>query len=162
VSYLVANSTVGSRIPLDVIRGGRRQIINVVVLQRPTEEELARANGANPPGNAPGGGEVVVAPQRTLGLSLAPLTPELARAGNLPAGARGVIVTAVDPNSAAAEEGLQRGDLIVSVGNQIVASPDQVIAAVEVARRAGRPSVLLLVRRGNSPETFIGVDITGR
>jgi serine protease Do len=37
-----------------------------------------------------------------------------------------------------------------------------VIAAVEAARRAGRPSVLLLVKRGNSPEAFVGVDISGK
>jgi serine protease Do len=73
-----------------------------------------------------------------------------------------VIITAVDANSDAAEEGLQRGDLIVSVNEQQVTSPAQVIAAVETARRAGRPSVLLLVKRGNSPEAFVGIDISGR
>ena len=93
---------------------------------------------------------------------MAPLTPELARSANLPPTARGVIVTAVDPNSDAAEEGLQRGDLIVSVNNQPVTSPVQVIAAVDAARKAGRASVLLLVKRGTSPEAFVGVSISGR
>ncbi len=161
VSFLVANSPVGSRIPLEIIREGKRQIVNVVVTQRPTEQELARINGVNEPGQAPGT-ETPAVPQRALGLSLSPLTPDLARAGNLPVGSRGVIITAVDPNSSAAEEGLQRGDLIVSVGNQPVTTPQQVIAAVEAARRANRPSVLLLIKRGNSPETFIGVDIAAR
>ena len=73
-----------------------------------------------------------------------------------------MIITAVDPNSDAAEQGLQRGDLIISVNNQLVTSPAQVIAAVEAARKAGRPSVLLLVKRGNSPEAFVGVDISGK
>jgi serine protease Do len=73
-----------------------------------------------------------------------------------------VIITAIDPNSDASDEGLQRGDLIISVNNQLVTTPEQVIAAVEGARRAGRPSVLLLVKRGNAPEAFVGVDISGR
>jgi serine protease Do len=103
-----------------------------------------------------------VPPQRALGLSLAPVTPEVARAANLPAGAQGVIITTVDPNSDAAEEGLQRGDLIVSVNNQLVTTPAQVVAAVDAARRAGRTSVLLLVRRGATPEAFVGIDISGR
>ena len=77
----------------------------------------------------------------------------------LPAGARGVVITAVDPNSDAAEKGFQRGDLILSVNNRAVTSPAQVVAAVDAARRAGRTSVLLLVKRGNSPEAFVGVDI---
>ena len=67
----------------------------------------------------------------------------------------------MDPNSSSAE-GFQRGDLIMSVNNQPVTSPAQVAAAVEAARKAGRSSVLLLVKRGNSPEQFVGVDISGR
>ena len=103
-----------------------------------------------------------MAPQKVLGLSLATLTPELARAANLPANVRGVIITAVDPNSDAAENGLQRGDLVVSINNQLVTSPAQVIAAVDAARKAGRSSVLLLVKRGTAPEAFVGIDITGK
>ena len=73
-----------------------------------------------------------------------------------------MIITAVDPNSDAADEGFQRGDLIISVNNQPVTSPAQVVAAVDAARKAGRTSVLLLVKRGNSPEAFVGVDISGK
>ena len=81
------------------------------------------------------------------------------RAANMPAGARGVIVTAVDPNSDAAEEGLQRGDLIMSVNRQPVTTVAQIVGAVDAARKAGRTSVLLLVKRGTAPEAFVGVEI---
>ena len=69
------------------------------------------------------------------------------------------MITQVDPNSDAAEKGLQRADLILSVNQQAVTTPAQVQAAVEAARRSGRTSVLLLVKRGTGPEAFIGVDI---
>ncbi|MFL6850507.1 MAG: Do family serine endopeptidase, partial [Sphingomicrobium sp.] len=161
VSYLVANTQVGSRIPLEIIRGGKRATVTVQVAERPTEEQLARISGS---GSGTQGGSATApnSPQRTLGLSLAPLTPELARAANLPPTARGVIVTSIDPNANAAEQGLQRGDLIVSVNNQPVTTPAQVIAAVDAARKAGRSSVLLLVKRGTSPEAFVGVNIGGQ
>ena len=42
---------------------------------------------------------------------------------------------------------------------QAVTTPVQVQTAVEAARRSGRTSVLLLVKRGTGPEAFIGVDI---
>ena len=163
VSYLIANTKVGSRVPLEIIRGGRRATLYVAVGERPTEEQLARIGGGGDSGTQ--GGDSTTpspAPQRALGLSLAPLTPELARAANLPPNAHGVIVTAVDPNGDAADEGLQRGDLIISVNNQLVTTPAQVVAAVDAARRAGRSSVLLLVKRGATPEAFVGVDISGR
>jgi serine protease Do len=163
VSYLIANAPVGRRVPLEIIRGGKRQTVQVTVGERPTEEQLARLGGG---GNATPDGEqddsATVAPQRALGLSLAPLTPPLARAANLPPTARGVIVTAVDANSDASDEGLQRGDLIVSVNQQLVTTPAQAIGAIDAARRAGRTSVLLLVKRGTAPEAFVGVDISGR
>jgi serine protease Do len=162
VSYLVANTPVGSRIPLEIIRGGKRATVSVTVGQRPTEEQLAKLSGGDQGVQDGDTSTAPVAPQRALGLSLAPLTPELARAANLPTNAHGVIITAVDPNGDAAEEGLQRGDLIVSVNNQLVTSPAQVVAAVDAARRAGRSSVLLLVKRGTSPEAFVGVDISGK
>jgi serine protease Do len=161
VSYLVANTQVGSRVPLEIVRGGRRQVVTVTVGERPTEEQLAKISGVD--GGTQGDTtSPAVAPQRALGLALAPLTPELARAANLPAGTHGVIITSVDPSSNAAEEGLQRGDLIVSVNNQLVTNPTQVVGAVDAARRAGRTSVLLLVKRSTSPEAFVGIDITGR
>jgi len=134
----------------------------VMVGERPTEEQLAQISGGGAANDNSQGGTAAQAPQRALGLSLTTLTPELARAANLPTGTHGVIVTGVDANSDASDEGLQRGDLIISVNQQQVTSPAQVIAAVDAARKAGRTSVLLLVKRGNSPEAFVGVDISGK
>jgi len=161
VSYLIANSTVGSKVPLEIIRGGRHATVVVTVAQRPTEEALAKLSGGST-GSDGGNVAVPATPQRTLGLSLTPLTPDLARAASLPASARGVLITSVDPNANAAEQGLQRGDLIISVNNQPVTTPAQVIAAVETARKAGRTSVLLLVQRGTGPAAFFGINITNR
>lgn len=158
VSYLIANTPAGSRVPVEIVRGGKRMSVTVAVGERPTEAELARIGGAQ--SDEPGGGTPQsLTPQRALGLTLVPLTPDVARAAGLPADARGVVVTAVDPASRAAEEGLQRGDLIISINQQMVTSGEQVVAAVDAARRAGRSSVLLLVKRGTGPERFLGVPL---
>ena len=94
-----------------------------------------------------------------MGLTLVPLTPELARRSNLPPTVRGVVISAVDPASDAAEKGLRPGFLIMSVNQQPVTTPAEVAAAVVAARRANRRSVLLLVKSGTSPEAFVGIDI---
>lgn len=165
-SYLIANVTPGTRVPIDIIRDGRRQTLNVTVAQRPTEEELARISGA---GEGESGGfdpndqnQPAVPAGQALGLSLQPLTPQIARAISVPAGTTGMVVTAVDPNSDAADKGIRRGDVIVSINRSSVTSQAQVAAAVDAARRAGRTAVLLLVKRGQTPEIFIGVDIAQR
>jgi serine protease Do len=161
-SFLIANVAPGTRVPIEVIRDGRRVTLNATVAQRPTEEELARISGE--PGaeggfdpndqNAP-----AVPAGQALGLSLQPISPQIARAVNVPPTTQGMVVTNVDPNSDAAEKGIRRGDVIVSINRQPVTSTQQVTAVVDAARRTGRTAVLLLVRRGQTPERFIGVDI---
>ena len=162
VSYLIANSSVGARVPVEIIRDGRRQTLQVQVGQRPTEEELARQAGGGQDQDQALGQEAPVEPGTALGLSLQPLNQQIIRALNLPTDVRGVVITSVDPGSDASEKGIRRGDVIISVNRQAVMSPAQVLAAVETARKAGRTSVLLLVKRGQAPEAFVGVDITGR
>jgi serine protease Do len=157
VSYLIANTPVGSRVPVVVVRNGKRVTVPVVVGQRPSEEELARQLGQDDQGTGQDNSPSAPASQ-TLGLSLQPITPQIARALNLPAGATGAVVTAVNPSSDAADK-LQRGDVILAVNGQRVANPAQVQGAVEAARKAGRNSVLLLFKRGNNPEAFVGIDI---
>src|SRR6476469_7311 len=49
VSYLAANTKVGSRIPLEIIRSGRRATVMVPVAQRPTEEALLKLSGTGNP-----------------------------------------------------------------------------------------------------------------
>src|SRR4029453_11969249 len=100
-------------------------------------EELAKQLGGDQeeltPENAP-----AVAGSAAIGLSLQALNPPIARAVHLPGTARGVVITAVDPNSDASEKGIQRGDLILSVNQQPVTTPAQVQGAVTAARAAGR------------------------
>ena len=161
-SYVIANTTVGSRVPVEIIRDGRRQTLQVQVGQRPTEEELAAQAGGAPDEGEALGEEAPVAPGTALGLSLQSLNPQIIRALNLPADVRGVVITSIDPGSDAADKGLRRGDVILSVNRVAVTSPAQVLSAVEAARRAGRTSVLLLIKRGQAPEAFVGVDIANR
>ena len=50
--------------------------------------------------------------------------------------------------------------LILSINQAATVTPEAVVAAVEAARRANRNTVLLLIRRGNTPAAYIGVDLT--
>ena len=156
-SYLIANTPVGRRVPVDIIRDRRPMRVDVVVGLRPTEEQLARLLGTeeetvNPATPAP-------ATPQTLGLSMQPLSPALTSRYNLPAGSAGVVITGVAPNSAAADESLREGDLILAIGNRAVSTPAQVIDAIGAARRAGARRIALLVKRGTSPEGYATLDL---
>jgi len=172
LAYLVSRQAIGSRIPVELIRNGQRQTVNVAVASRPTDEELARLNGGDDGDNTDEGGEGGAKPtetqsagqratQQALGLSLEALTPARARELRLnDPNLRGLVVTSVDPNSDAGQRGVQNGDIIISV-NQVPATTTEVVASqIETARRSGRRNVALLVRRGNGPPAYVGVELT--
>ncbi|MDP4682402.1 MAG: PDZ domain-containing protein, partial [Cyanobium sp. MAG_216] len=61
---------------------------------------------------------------------------------------QGVRVMAVQASSPAARAGLQKGDVIIAVGNQPIASPSQLVTAVERAG-VGGSLALRVSRAGN-------------
>ncbi len=88
------------------------------------------------------------------GVQVQALTPDLAQQLKLPAGTHGVVVTRVDPDSAAAEGMLQRGDVIQEVNHKPVGTPEQLRAAVHDA--GSQPLLLLVNRQGVTAYVVIG------
>src|SRR3546814_3871313 len=82
-----------------------------------------------------------------LGLTLAPMSKELAQRFELGPDAQGVVITDVKGDSSAVEKGIRPGDVILEVNLEKVGKPADVTAPVEEARKAGRRSVLLLVEQ---------------
>lgn len=143
----VAKAKPGDVLKLDVIRDGKHRAVEVRSGTRPSEKELA-ANENNP---NQGGGSSAPPTQRApavLGLSLAPLDDAMRHQLGLPASVRGAAVLAVDSSSDAGQKGLKRGDVIVRAGDVPVTSAAEVQAAVQAAKKAKRPSVLIGVYRG--------------
>ncbi len=83
-----------------------------------------------------------------LGLSLQPLTPEMAKQLNIPAETEGLIVTEVDPNGAAAAEGIIRGDVIMEINRKSVTTTEDVQSALE--KSSDKPILLLISRKGQT------------
>lgn len=161
LSYLVSNTQIGSRIPIELIRDGKRQTVTVTVGERPPEEQLAARLGGGDEsfGTEEGDQETRQAAQASLGLAVQPLTPAIARQVGVPPTTRGLVVGGVDPSSDAASKGLQRGDVIIAINRRPANTLEDVRSAVAEASQANRTSVLLLVQRGNTPARYVGVRI---
>ena len=85
------------------------------------------------------------------GLKLAKLSPELKKQFSLPDAAKGVVITEVPPNSAAAAQGLRPGDLVIAVGHTSVKTPEEMPQLAAAAKKAGQKKVLVRVEReGNT------------
>ena len=137
---IVADTAVGVEVPVEVWRENKKVDLKVKVgeLQEEQTQVAARTDkGAD--------GPVKVKVVDDLGLTLSAITGSAIQEFKLDDDAKGVLVTDVNGTGPAAEKGVRPGDLIVEVGQEEVASPEDVVRKVKEARDAGRKSVLLLV-----------------
>jgi serine protease Do len=73
-------------------------------------------------------------------------------------GHRGVMVMEVEPGSLAAGRGIDPGDLILDVAEEAIAAPEDVYRAVNTAKNAGKRSVLMRIKSGDTAK-FIALPI---
>jgi serine protease Do len=66
------------------------------------------------------------------------------------ADAKGLVITGIESDSAAAEQGLQAGDVILSVGGKAVSSVGEMRKVLTDARSQGRTNVLMQVKSGDA------------
>ncbi len=160
LSFLVGGLPVGARVPIEIIRDGKRQQVTAVLGERPSEERIAALGGGGEPVlEGEGDGPKNTSSREALGLTMQSLTPEIARQLGMSPTTKGVVVSAVDESSDAAAKGLRRGDVIISANQRPTMSPGDVSAAESAARTAKRNNVLLYIQRGNTPPAYIAVKI---
>jgi serine protease Do len=120
----------GTTVKLTIWRKGEEKSVSLTLGELPKSRE---ALATIPDSDATG------ASLPKLGLSLAP-------AGS---GSEGVIVTDVDPNGPASEQGLKTGDVILEVGGSKVATASDVRNAIGEAQKNGKRAVLMRVKSDN-------------
>ncbi|MFT8789739.1 Do family serine endopeptidase [Komagataeibacter saccharivorans] len=90
-----------------------------------------------------------------LGVTLAPLTPDMRQQLGLEEGVRGVVVSDVQPGSPAEQAGIHAGDVIQAVGEVPVENPRATVSAIRQALQANHSVLLRVVRNGQS--VFVAV-----
>jgi serine protease Do len=123
---------------LSIFRNGRRSEVSAVISKRDESRVASLRPDAEPQ-------ERREAAVTSLGLRMVALDDMARQQFGVDRDAVGVLVTAVDPSSEAAEKGFRAGDVIVSVGNKEVRTPADVEASMRDAQAAGRDSALFLV-----------------
>ncbi|MBC9179986.1 DegQ family serine endoprotease [Pseudoroseomonas ludipueritiae] len=139
---IVAETPVGTEVPMTVWRNGKEEQLKLTVAELPTD--LQAAATAAPEQTRPGAALELSG----LGLKVSPITPEVKERFSLRDEAKGVVVTEVAPGSSAAERGITAGDLIVEVQQNRVSTPQEVREQLERLRKQNRPSALLLIENG--------------
>ena len=110
------------------MRNGKRKTITAKIAPR-TGQQIVAANDPDSRDGAQGGANAGQANLQAMGLGLAAVTPEARRNFNIDEAIDGVLVTRVDPDSDAGDKGIQPGDVVLSVANKPVHTPQDVQSA---------------------------------
>ncbi|MGE5217185.1 MAG: DegQ family serine endoprotease [Chloroflexota bacterium] len=126
---IVARVTPGTTVQLKVLRDGKEVALPITVGEMKESEVVASGEEGD------------------LGLAVQPVTPEIAQSLGLNR-VEGIVVTAVNPGSAADEAGLRSGDVITQINRRPVKNMADYNR--EISRNEKGKAVLFLVQRGQS------------
>jgi len=133
---MVAASPVGKTVALEIVRKGTTKTIDVEIAK--LQEQTAEDDDATPQ-------------KGKWGLALREVRPEERDRMGLKKG-EGVVVADVQPDSPAADAGVQQGDVILQVNQTAVSSAEEV--KEQAAKVTGDKPLLLLLRRGEGDSRF--------
>lgn len=132
----IAGTAPGTEVALTILRDGQERQIRARLSELPADVEAAASVGGSE------------SQREQLGISVEPLTPELAGRLGLRRGTQGVMVVDVDPGGPAAEAGIQPDDVILEVNRRPIKSATELRAAIRTS--GSRPALLLVSRNGRN------------
>jgi len=140
LSRLVAGATVGQAATLRLLREGTPLTLTAQIATLPEPQQVAEVGNAG---------------RKSLGITVRPLTPALARRLEVP-DKTGLVVARVADGSPAADAGIQPGDVIVEVDRKPVGSVAELLQAI-AAQKAGEPTLLRIHRKDAS--LFVAIEM---
>ena len=137
---IIAQSKVGSRIQLKVIRDGNASLFTVTITELP--QEISQ----NVPGEPD---EKLPAEENALaGFSVMNLTQEIAKQLDISKDEKGVVIVRVEPYSAAEEAGLKKGDVIQEINKKSIKNIQDFNYIISKVRKGD--TLLLFINRGGN------------
>jgi serine protease Do len=140
LSRIVAAVPVGKKVTIKVLRKGKERTFRVEIVKRTDEKETLAMKGPMA--------------ETELGMTVAPLTPQLARQFNI-SETEGVVVVGVEEGGPADQAEVQEGDLILEIDRKSVKTLEDYHALLGEVKKG--ETVSLLVRRRTG---FVALNIT--
>ncbi len=144
LTRLVASAEADETVKIGVWRESKRRELDVRIgALEPEPSQVASANESS---------------HGKLGLELSPLTEDARRQFRIPDDVEGALVVTVDPLGPAASKGVRPGDVISMVGQEAVATPNDVRRQLDSAIDAERDHVLFRIER-NGGARFVAMKL---
>jgi serine protease Do len=153
LTRVIAAATLGNSVPIVVWRHHAVVTVPITVVEDPSDR---------PPLPVPPVPATPAAPARLdandIGVRLSAITPVLRKEYAIAADQKGVVITAVVPNSIAANRGILPGDVVVRFGDDPVTSTENLKTLVEAAQQAQQRHELVLLQDKRGPR-WIGLPL---
>jgi serine protease Do len=133
---MVTRTTVGTKVPLKVVRDGHEKELTVTIGEQPDTSQIAKAET----------GETTYA---FAGVAVQDLDGDTAKELGIKGKTNGVVVTSVEPESGAEKAGLMPGDVIREINRQPVKSVMEFEKLSSTVKK-GENVLILINRRGAS------------
>src|SRR5215831_11414413 len=151
---IVADTPVGKDVDVVIVRKGKEEN-RIVKLGRLEDGDKLAALTPNKDAAPP---EKTIV-QRSLGLNLANMTEELRKRYKIKDSVKGVVITGVEAQSAAADKRLNAGDVVVEVSQEAVGDTDALQKRVDQLKRDGKKSALLLIANADGELRFVALSL---
>jgi serine protease Do len=151
----VGAANIGRDARVEIQRDGRKQVLNVRLGERPSERQLASADGSQV---VPEEGEAATGKINSLGAAVRAMTEEDRRRFQLTGVDGGLVITRLDEESTLYERGVRQGDVLLNAGGRALRTPDDLETEIDAAKRQNRP-ILLRVQGRSGPSAFVAVEI---
>lgn len=145
LQLMVGNMAPGTKVDVKAIRDGKERDFKVTLKEMPGEPRLASNDNNQSAENED---------EALQGVEVGDIDGSVRSQLHLPADLQGAVILNVDPNSAAADAGLQRGDVIQEINRKPVTSAED---AVSLSKKSSTGKTLVSVWR-NGGSRFVVVD----
>ncbi|HEY1723460.1 MAG TPA: DegQ family serine endoprotease [Magnetospirillaceae bacterium] len=143
---IVAETNIDKEVDVQVWRDGKMVTVKARVGELPDDEQANDEKGADKKDKKDNKAIGAQSEISAFGFTVAAISQQLRERYDLPADAKGVVVTDVKANGAAADKGLRPGDLVLEAMQEAIKSPQDLVDKVNAAKKSGHKSVLLLVQ----------------
>ena len=151
---VVAESPVGKAVDVIVIRKGEEETVKVTLGRLEDSDQLASADDT---GEDDTDLPDTIRTVEVLGMTVAELTDEGRQEFAISDDVEGVVITDVDPDSAAADKRIEPGDVIVEIAQEIVMTPQDVEERISALKQDGRRNALLMLAGRTGELRFVTV-----
>jgi serine protease Do len=153
----VAESPVGKAVDVIIVRKGVEQTVKVTLGRLEDGEKLASGEDGTTDEGKGDDKAPAVSTASVLGMTVGELNDETRTKFGIAADVSGVVITDVTKDSAAAERGIQAGEVITEIAQESVSTPQQVLDRISALKDQGRKNALLMLASKSGELRFVTI-----